>query len=369
MAITLPDFPWDALVPYAKTARAHPKGIIDLSVGSPVDPTPGHIREALAAATDAHAYPLTAGTVELREAIIGWYARRRNVPGLTVDTVLPSIGTKELIAWMPLMLGIGAGDVVVQPSVAYPTYAIGAALAGATLVSSDDPAEWPENTRLIWLNSPGNPDGRVLGLEGLRRAVARARQLGAVIANDECYAELNWAGDGPTPSILDPRVVGDSRHGVLSVYSLSKQSNLAGYRAGFAAGCSTTVRELLAVRKHAGLIPPAPVQAAMVAALGDDEHVAVQRERYRARRSKLLPALEAAGFHIDHSEAGLYLWATRREDAWLTVAAMSRLGILVVPGTFYGDGAPQHVRVALTTTDAAIDDTVTRLRHAGRSWR
>lgn len=364
MGLALPDFPWDVLVPFGAKARTHPDGIIDLSVGSPVDPTPAHIREALSAATDAHAYPQTAGTVELRESIAEWYGRRRSVPGLTVDNVLPSIGSKELIAWLPLMLGLGPDDVVVQPTVAYPTYAIGAAIAGATVLSSDDPAEWPANTRLIWLNSPGNPDGRVLGVDGLRVAVERARELGAVIANDECYAELNWVGDEPTPSILDPRVIRDSLDGVLSVYSLSKQSNLAGYRAGFVAGDSAIIAELLAVRKHAGLMPPAPVQAAMVAALGDDEHVSVQREIYRSRRDRLVPALEAAGFRIDHSEAGLYLWATRGEDAWTTVDAMADLGILVVPGTFYGDGAPQHVRVALTTTDDKIDAVVNRLQNA-----
>jgi succinyldiaminopimelate transaminase len=363
MALNLPDFPWDALVPYGDIARSHPNGIIDLSVGSPVDPTPEHIRRALAEATDAHAYPQTAGTVELRQAIVEWYARRRGVT-LEAHNVLPSIGSKELIAWLPLMLGIGAGDVVVQPSVSYPTYEIGAALAGATVVSADDPADWPANTKLVWLNSPGNPDGSVIGIDRLRAAVERAREIGAIIANDECYAELNWEGDEPTPSILDPRVIGDSRELVLSVYSLSKQSNLAGYRAGFVAGCGKIIGELLAVRKHAGLIPPAPVQAAMVAALGDDVHVSAQRELYRSRRDRLLPALQAAGFRIDHSEAGLYLWATRGEDAWTTVEAMAALGILVVPGTFYGTNAAQHVRVALTTTDAQIDQAVARLAEA-----
>jgi succinyldiaminopimelate transaminase len=360
MALQLPEFPWDALVPFGDTARAYVDGIIDLSVGSPVDPTPDIIREALAAATDAHAYPLTAGSVPLREAIVEWYARRRGVE-LTVANVLPSIGSKELIALLPLMLGVGAGDVVVYPRAAYPTYAIGAALAGASVLASDDPAEWPENARLIWLNSPGNPDGRVLGIDFLREAVARARELGAVIVNDECYAELNWAGDEPTPSILDPRVIGDSRRLVLSVYSLSKQSNLAGYRAGFVAGCSDLIGELLAVRKHAGLMPPAPVQAAMIAALGDDEHVRVQRERYRARRDILVKAVVDAGFRIDHSDAGLYLWATRGEDAWATVNALADLGILVVPGSFYGTGPSEHVRIALTATDAAIAEAAARL--------
>ena len=362
--LALPEFPWDALAPFAEHARAHPDGLIDLSVGSPVDATPAVIREALSAATDAHAYPQTAGSRELRQAIVDWYARRRGVTGLSIANVLPSIGSKELIALLPLMLGLRSGDLVVQPTVAYPTYAIGAALAGASVVSSDDPAEWPAETKLVWLNSPGNPDGRVLDSEQLRERVVRARQLGAVIANDEGYAELNWAADEPTPSILDPRVINGERAGVLSVYSLSKQSNLAGYRAGFVAGCSDLIAELLSVRKHAGLIPPAPVQAAMIAALGDDDHVAAQRELYRARRARLAPALEAAGLRIDGSEAGLYLWATAGADAWATVARLAELGILVVPGSFYGDSGLRHVRVALTATDAAVEDAARRLLHS-----
>ncbi|MBC7723626.1 MAG: succinyldiaminopimelate transaminase [Burkholderiaceae bacterium] len=362
--LVLPDFPWDSLVPFADRARAHPDGIVDLSIGSPVDPTPAVIRDAVVAATDAHSYPATSGTGELRESIAAWFARRRGVIGLTAANTLPTIGSKELIAGLPLWLGLGAGDVVVFPTTAYPTYAIGAALAGATAVASDDPAQWPAETRLVWLNSPGNPDGRVLSVAELRAAVERARELGAVVVDDECYAELAWdapyAG-APTPSILDPAVIGDSRHLVLAVYSLSKQSNLAGYRAGFVAGCSDLIAGLLAVRKHLGLIPPAPVQAAMTAALGDDAHVAKQRERYRARRSVLREALEAAGFRIDHSEAGLYLWATRGDDAWTTVAEMAELGILCAPGTYYGAGAGEHVRFAVTATDERIGAAATRL--------
>jgi succinyldiaminopimelate transaminase len=368
MALELPDFPWDSLVPFGDRARAHPDGIVDLSVGSPVDPTPAFIRAALAEATDAHSYPLTAGSVPLREAIVAWYARRRGVE-LGVDNVMPSIGSKELVALLPLLLGLGAGDVVVQPTLAYPTYAIGAAMVGAAVVSSDDPAEWPENTRLVWLNSPGNPDGRVLGIEALRTAVRRARELGAVIVDDECYAELNWAAnddrtgliDGATPSILDPEVLEGSRDHVLSVYSLSKQSNLAGYRAAFVAGCSDLIAELLAVRKHLGLIPPAPVQAAMVAALGNDEHVQAQREIYLDRRNQLLVALSTAGFEVDDSEAGLYLWATRGEDSWATVEWMAELGILVAPGSFYGETPATHIRIALTASDDAIERAASRL--------
>jgi succinyldiaminopimelate transaminase len=250
---------------------------------------------------------------------------------------------------------------VVQPSLAYPTYAVGAAIVGAGVVVADDPDDWPVGTRLVWLNSPGNPDGRVHDLAFLRRAVARAREIGAVIANDECYAELNWAGEEPTPSILHPDVTQGSRRLTLAVHSLSKRSNLAGYRAGFVAGCSDLIGELLAARKHAGLIPPAPVQRAMAAALGDQAHVVEQRERYRARRDRLRSALEGAGFRIDESSAGLYLWATRGEDARTTVSSLADLGILVAPGWFYGDAGSRHVRAALTATDERVESAARRL--------
>lgn len=360
MALALPDFPWDALAPYGERARAHADGIVDLSVGSPVDETPDVVRAALRAADDAHGYPATAGSPALREAIVAWYGRRHGVD-LEVANVLPTIGSKELVALLPTILGLRPGDVVVVPTLAYPSYAVGAAVVGASVLGSDEPDDWPDETRLVWLNSPSNPDGRVHGIEFLARAVRRARELGAVIANDECYTELNWAADEPTLSILDRRVIGDSRRLTLSVSSLSKQSNLAGYRAGFVAGCGDVIGELLAVRKHLGLMPPAPVQAAMIAALGDDAHVSAQRERYRARRQTMRAALEGAGFRIDESGAGLYLWATRDEDCWATVGALADHGILVAPGDFYGPTGAQHVRVALTATDADVAEAARRL--------
>ncbi|SDT06300.1 succinyldiaminopimelate transaminase [Microterricola viridarii] len=361
----LPEYPWDQMVPFAERARRHPDGIVDLSIGSPVDPTPAVIRDALAQATDAHAYPQTAGTPALQRAIIEWFERRRGVPGLAERNVLPTVGSKELVALLPFMLGIGEGDTIVHPRAAYPTYAIGAAIAGAEALASDDPDEWPEGTKLIWLNSPGNPDGRVLGIEQLRAARERARELGAVIVSDECYAELGWDAPWdaePIPSILDPRVVGDDRKNVLAVYSLSKQSNMAGYRAAFAAGCGGVIQRLLTVRKHAGLMLPAPLQEAMVVALGDDAHVDAQRELYRARREVLLPALLTAGFTIDNSEAGLYLWATEGVSAWESIDKLAGLGILAGPGTFYGDFYPNHVRFSLTASDERIAAAAARLR-------
>ena len=312
----------------------------------------------MVAAADAPAYPLTAGSTELRAAMAGWLARRCGVVG--EPGVLPTIGTKELVAWLPTLLGLGPRDRVVIPELAYPTYEVGVRLARAELVRSDSTvAVGPGPVRLIWLNSPSNPTGRVLPVEHLRKVVEWGRERGALVVSDECYLELGW--DVSPVSVLHPSVCGDSHDGVLAVHSLSKRSNLAGYRAGFVAGDPAVVRELLAVRRHAGMMVPAPVQAAMVAALGDSHHVAEQRERYAARRVALRAALEAAGFTLDHSEAGLYLWASRGEGCWSTVSWLAERGILVAPGEFYGPSGDRHVRVALTGTDERVAAAVVRL--------
>lgn len=366
---SLPDFPWDTLVPYAERARAHPDGIVDLSVGTPVDHTPDLVRAALAAASDAPGYPTTQGTLALRQAVSDWFARRRGVRGLDPAAVLPTMGSKELVAWLPSLLGLGAGDVVVHPEAAYPTYDVGSRLAGATPLPADDVAVWADraDVRLIWLNSPSNPTGRVLGVEAMRDVVRAARRLGAVVASDECYAllpwEEPWVSQG-VPSILDPRVNEGSHEGLLAVHSLSKQSNLAGYRAAFVAGDPVLVTRLLEVRKHAGMIVPGPVQAAMAEALADDAHVEAQRERYGRRRRILLQGLEAAGLEVEASPAGLYLWARAAgagQGCWETVADLAELGILVAPGAFYGPAGARHVRVALTASDEAVATAAGRL--------
>jgi len=367
--LDLPDFPWDSLAPYKARAVAHPEGIVDLSVGTPVDPTPEVVRRALAGASDAPGYPLTVGTADLRAAICEWFERRRGVPGLTIDAVLPTIGSKELVAWLPTLLGLRAGDVVGIPAVAYPTYDIGARLAGATGVvaqslTSLGPLTTATTPRLLWVNSPGNPNGQVLGVPHLRKVVEWAREHGVVVASDECYAELDWR-DGhvgtATPSILHPDVCGGSHEGLLAVYSLSKQSNLAGYRAALVAGDPALVGAILEVRKHAGMIMPTPVQHAMAVALRDDTHVQTQRKAYARRREQLLAAVTRAGLRVEHSEAGLYLWATREEDCWTTVSDLADRGILVAPGAFYGAAGSKHVRIALTATDERIAAACSRL--------
>jgi succinyldiaminopimelate transaminase len=356
----LPGFPWDSLAEHAAKARAHPHGVVDLSVGTPVDPVGGKIRDALASVSDRAGYPTTHGTPELRQAAVGALARRFGVEGIDPVAVLPTIGSKELVAWLPTLLGVRPGDLVVIPELAYPTYEVGARLAGAELVRADGLlALGPRRPAMIWLNSPSNPTGRVLPVEHLRKVVDWARERGTIVVSDECYLSLAW--DAEPVSVLHPSVNGGSLDGVLAVHSLSKSSSLAGYRAGFVTGDPALVAGLLQVRKHAGMIMPRPVQEAMTVALQDDEHVDIQRERYRGRRKVLREALLGAGFTIEHSEAGLYLWSTRGEDAWQTVGWLAERGILVAPGTFYGPGGSQHVRVALTATDERIASAAERL--------
>ncbi|MBB5936756.1 succinyldiaminopimelate transaminase [Streptomyces zagrosensis] len=364
----LPVFPWDRLEPYKATAVGHPDGIVDLSVGTPVDPVPAVIQQALAEAADSPGYPTVWGTVALREAISGWVQRRLGARGVTPAQVLPIVGSKELVAALPTQLGLGPGDKVAFPRLAYPTYEVGARLARAEplpyeadIFADDERLATldPTGLKLLWLNSPSNPTGRVMPVAELRRAVAWARRHGVLLVSDECYLELGWETE--PVSVLRHDICGSSFENIVAVHSLSKRSNLAGYRAAFLAGDAAVLRELLVIRKHSGLMVAAPVQAATIAALGDDTHVGEQRKRYVRRRTALRGALEAYGFRIEHSEASLYLWATRDEPCWDTVGELAKRGILVAPGDFYGPAGERFVRVALTATDERVAAAVARL--------
>lgn len=358
--LALPDFPWDTIADAGARARSHPDGICDLSVGTPVDPTPEIGRRALADASDAHGYPLTWGTPALRKAINDYLVTRWGAPDLTERGVLPVIGTKELVGWLPTLLGLGPDDTVVIPATAYPTYAVGAAVAGCRVVTAettDDVAD--ERPALVWTNSPSNPTGRVADEAETKAWIAYTRERGALLVADECYGEFGW--DAEPVSALDARLNGGDVTGIVGAYSLSKRSNLAGYRAGFIGGDASVVSQLLEVRKHLGMMVPAPVQAAMTVLLGDDDHVRIQRDRYAARRALLAPALVEAGFQIDHSNAGLYLWATRGENCRATVDWLADRGILAAPGDFYGTASTEHVRIALTATDERIAAAAARL--------
>jgi len=351
----LPDFPWDALAPYAAKAREYAAGAIDLSQGTPVDSTPELIQSALRASSDSPRYPVTAGTSELQGAIRNWAINHLGATG--EFDVLPVIGSKELVAWLPTIL---ESKSVIYPEVAYPTYLVGALLAQSQPIAVGiDADSWPKSD-FAWVNTPGNPTGRVHSESELRSAIKWARKNQSVLVCDECYIDF---GDKTIPTSLLKYTDGDNSN-ILVVHSLSKRSSMAGYRGAFLIGDAKLIARIREVRKHAGMMVPLPIQNAMVAALSDEVHVAEQRSRYNARRATFAPALQEAGFTIDDSAAGLYIWCTRSEDAWKSVEWLANLGILATPGIFYGPKGGSHIRVAMTATDSQIADAAARIRQA-----
>jgi len=349
----LPDFPWDALAPYGDMARLHPDGIIDLSQGTPVDPTPEFIQQAFRDASNSPSYPVTAGTPELRDAIRVWATKRL---GATGDfDVLPLIGSKELVAWLPTIL---ESQKVLIPKIAYPTYHVGALIAKAQSIEVDiDASQWP-TADLAWLNSPSNPTGRTHSVDEIKACIQWARSNNSILVSDECYVEFDHTAT--SYSVLS-QCEGNNKN-ILAVHSLSKRSSMAGYRAAFMIGDPVLIARIRELRKHGGMMVPLPVQKAMTVALGDDQHVAEQRSRYNARRDVIRPALEAAGFRIEFSNSGLYLWCTRDEDSWQSVEWLARRGVLATPGSFYGLAGSQHVRIAMTATDYQIDSAAARIK-------
>lgn len=354
-------FPWDTLADAKAKAETFPGGIVDLSIGTPVDPVPDIAREALRDASDAPGYPSVHGHSELRATAAAWLRRRLGVDG-QAEAILPTIGSKEFIAQLPGLLGLGPDSTIGVPELAYPTYEVGARYVGARTVATDSTVSFgPSAPDVMFINSPSNPTGRVLGPEHLQKIVQWARDRRVLIVADECYLEFVWEQDPPAYSILHPAICGHEHDRILAVHSVSKRSNLAGYRAGFVTGDPVIIAELLEVRKHLGAMVPAPVQAAMGAVLNDDAHVDEQVGRYRRRREILRSALEGAGFGIDHSQASLYLWATRGEPCRDTVAWLAERGILVAPGEFYGPAGESHVRIGFTATDERIEAAAQRL--------
>ncbi|MDO5747304.1 MAG: succinyldiaminopimelate transaminase [Actinomycetaceae bacterium] len=368
-SLDLPVFPWDTLADAKRQCREHPQGMIDLSVGSPVDEVAQCARQGLEAAWNSHSYPTVAGTDEVRHAIATWCREER---GATVvpEECFPTIGSKELVANLGWQLGLQPGDTVVYPDIAYPTYHICAVVAGARpyAVPMDNLDMWPEEAQIVWLNSPSNPTGHVLDVDTLQTMIAWARQRGAIIVSDECYAPLAWeepwASQGVPCLISDEVCHGDMRN-LLMVYSASKQSNVAGYRASFMVGDRELINAVIGVRRHCGFMAPAPTQAALHKILQDKTHVSAQKEIYQYRRELLLSALRNAGLELDsHCVAGLYLWmraSTKGVDGRDIVARLATLGILVAPGEFYGKVSKDYVRIALTASNEKIEQAVERL--------
>jgi len=357
VSFRLPPYPYDRLDGLAKLADAHPGGMVDCSVGTPCDPPPRAVIDALATSGTERGYPPSAGSPQLREAAAAWLARRFGLGEVPVSAVAACVGTKELVASVPHVLRLREQDrdTVLYPAVSYPTYAMGAELAGCRAVPVPPPSGRAGGLDLdaiapgdaaralvLWSNSPSNPTG---GLGDLGAEAAWGRAHGVPVFSDECYAEFTW--DGPPRSVLEHGL-----DGVVAVHSLSKRSNLAGVRVGFYAGDAELVEFLRAVRQHAGLMVPGPAQAAGVAALADDEHVAAQRSRYRERLAYLAGVLGAYGCPVAFPEGGFYLWvpvpASRWSDGWAMAEALANDGgLLVSPGDLYGEGGAGHVRVAV----------------------
>ncbi len=337
------------MAPYGDKAKKYPGGFIDLSQGTPVDPTPIFIQEALAKASNSPSYPLTAGSAKLKYAIRSWATLNLGATG--EFDVLPVIGSKEFVALLPTFL---QSKTVLYPKIAYPTYLVGALMTSAKAIPVEiDAKSWP-TADLAWINSPSNPTGQVQSDSEILATINWARNNGSVIASDECY--LSFSKEAK--SILS--LTGGNNEGVLAVHSLSKRSNLAGYRAAFVIGDSKLIDQIRQIRKHAGLIVPLPVQHAMIAALSDNNHAFEQAERYEKRRIKLITALSKAGFTIEYSQAGLYIWCSKNEDCYKTVDWFANLGVLVTPGSFYG--SEKFIRIALTATDESIDLVVERIK-------
>lgn len=344
-----------------RRAAASGRPVIDLGQGTPSDPTPVVVQEALAAAADAPGYPPAHGTPALRRAYHDW-AERAFGFAPPPDDVIATVGSKELIATLPWMLGLTASDTVVIPRLAYPTYRTGAELAGCRVVAADSlTAVGPAPVSIVWVNSPGNPTGRVLPADHLAKMVTWARERDCLLVSDECYIELTPPGVA-APSVLSREVNGGSFANVLAVHSLSKRSSMAGYRCGFVSGDPDRVSQLLRRRRDAGLIVPAPVQSAAVAALSDGAHVAELRLRYAARRQVLGAALREAGFVIDDSEAGLFLWVRREGASGAEVVEwLADRGIVAAPGAFYGAAGQDHVRLSLTAPDDLVAEAAGRV--------
>ena len=336
------------MAPYGEKAKKYQGGFIDLSQGTPVDPTPKFIQDALANASNSPSYPLTAGSEKLRSAIRDWATSNLGATG--EFDVLPVIGSKEFVALLPTFL---QSKTVLYPKVAYPTYLVGALMASAKAIPVEiDAKSWPV-ADLAWINSPSNPTGQVQTDSEILAAINWARENNSVVASDECYLSFSKL----SKSIL--ALTGGNNDGVLAVHSLSKRSNLAGYRAAFVIGDLKLIDQIRQIRKHAGLMVSLPVQQAMIAALSDNNHAVEQAERYARRRSRLISAFSEIGFTIEHSQAGLYIWCSKNEDCFKTVEWFANLGILVTPGSFYG--SDKFIRVALTTSDENIDEVVKRI--------
>jgi succinyldiaminopimelate transaminase len=363
---TPPPYPYDRLEPMKAKAAALEGGVVDLSIGTPNDPPPALVLDALAGSNSERGYPPSIGTPAFREAAAAWMERRLGVH-VGVGDVAACIGTKELVASVPQYLRLRRPDrdTVLYPAISYPTYEMGAILAGCRAVPVRVDERWQPDLSsiseedaaralVLWVNTPGNPAGQI---DDLGAAAAWGRAHDVPVFSDECYVEFTW--DGPPHTILE-----HGPDGVVAVHSLSKRSNLAGARVGFYAGDGDLVDYLKEVRKHAGFLVPGPVQAAAVAALSDQAHVDEQRARYDERLRFFASVLERrTGAPVALPAGGFYLWLPAPDgDAWRFAEDLAADGgVLVTPGDTFGPQGAGYVRVALVQSMERLELVARRL--------
>ena len=374
----LEPYPYDRLGGLRAMAGEHDGGCVDLSVGDPCDPPPPAAVQALGGSGAERSYPPSIGSAELRTAAAGWLARRFGVE-LAPEDLAACVGTKELVASLPRLLQLrgDVGDTVLYPAVGYPTYAMGAKLAGLRAVGVPRDAHGrldlggvdaadADRALCLWVNSPANPTGAV---EDLGAVAAWGRERGVVVCSDECYVEYVWdrPGTGGAP-LADRTILAHGTEGTLALHSLSKRSNLAGMRAGIYAGDAGLMDFRTQARRHLGFMVPGPVQAAAAAALRDDEHVEAQRGRYRRRLALLADLLERLDLQVPLPEGAFYLWVPAPGgDAWALAERLAvTAGMLVSPGEFYGEAGADHVRVSATVPDERLALLERRLAAPGR---
>ena len=335
-----PPYPYEALDETRRVAADQPGGAVDLSIGTPCDPVPEPVLEALANPDAPRPYPPSPGSDELLAAAAGWVSRRLDV-NLPSSTVGACIGSKELVVGLPhaLRLRSPRRDTVLYPAISYPSYAMGAELAGCRAVPVPVDDQWKIDLEAIeaddasralclWVNSPANPAGT---LDDLGEAAEWGRTHGVPVASDECYVEFTW--EGPPRSVLQ-----FGTDGVLAVHSLSKRSNLAGLRVGFYVGDPDLVGYLRELRKHQGFMVPGPAQIAGAVALNDQAHVDVQRDRYRRRLSALVEVLGVLGIPASLPSGAFYLWVPAPDGDWALVRRLAtEIGLVASPGGFFGD--------------------------------